>query len=311
VELLNILIIGGTRYIGIHLVQSLLECGHTVTIATRGYTKDNFGNKVNRLKIDRTNADDMKRILRHAYFDVIFDNIALCSNDVRNVLEVANCDKYVITSSASVYAELHIDIKEDEFIPETKKLVWCDKTDFPYGELKRQAECALFQKYNNTKAVAVRFPFIMGKDDYICRLFFYVDSIINNRSIYVDNIDQQMSVVRSDEAGKFLSCFAKTNYLGTINGCSEGTIKLRDIFNYIEKKTGKSPKLKANGQIAPLNGVCDFSLNINRAKNLGFTFTPINNWIYDLLDFYISEVSGKKANTFISSYALNIESQRA
>lgn len=33
---MNILVIGGTRYFGIHMVNKLLEQGHNITIATRG-----------------------------------------------------------------------------------------------------------------------------------------------------------------------------------------------------------------------------------------------------------------------------------
>ena len=33
---MNILVIGGTRYFGIHMVNKLLEQGYNITIATRG-----------------------------------------------------------------------------------------------------------------------------------------------------------------------------------------------------------------------------------------------------------------------------------
>ena len=39
---MKILVIGGTRYIGIHMVNKLLEQGHEVTIATRGKTPENI-----------------------------------------------------------------------------------------------------------------------------------------------------------------------------------------------------------------------------------------------------------------------------
>lgn len=35
-EKMNILVIGETRYFGIHMVNKLLEQGHDITIATRG-----------------------------------------------------------------------------------------------------------------------------------------------------------------------------------------------------------------------------------------------------------------------------------
>lgn len=39
---MKILVIGGTRYFGIHMVNKLLEQGHAVTIATRGKTPENI-----------------------------------------------------------------------------------------------------------------------------------------------------------------------------------------------------------------------------------------------------------------------------
>ena len=43
---MNILVIGGTRFFGIHMVNELLTAGHDVTIATRGKASDSFGDKV-------------------------------------------------------------------------------------------------------------------------------------------------------------------------------------------------------------------------------------------------------------------------
>ena len=56
---MKILVIGGTRYFGIHMVNKLLEQGHEVTIATRGKTPDSYGDKVERITIQRTNEESM------------------------------------------------------------------------------------------------------------------------------------------------------------------------------------------------------------------------------------------------------------
>lgn len=44
---MNILVIGGTRFFGIHMVNELLTAGHDVTIATRGkyFCFDRDGNE--------------------------------------------------------------------------------------------------------------------------------------------------------------------------------------------------------------------------------------------------------------------------
>lgn len=45
---MNILILGGTRFFGIHTVNELLKNGHDVTIATRGRAADKFSGSVKR-----------------------------------------------------------------------------------------------------------------------------------------------------------------------------------------------------------------------------------------------------------------------
>ena len=45
---MKILVIGGTRFMGKHLVSALVANKHDVTIATRGAAPDNFGGMVKR-----------------------------------------------------------------------------------------------------------------------------------------------------------------------------------------------------------------------------------------------------------------------
>ena len=134
----QVLVLGGTRFFGIHLVKSLLEQGAGVTLATRGLTPDPFGSRVNRIRVDRTDPDAMKAALQGARYDVVFDDVAYCSNDVKNLLDSVSAERLVQVSSASVYPD-RPDTPEEEFDPFQKELVWCDRTDFDYGEGKRQA----------------------------------------------------------------------------------------------------------------------------------------------------------------------------
>lgn len=56
---MNILVIGGTRFFGIHMVNELLTAGHDVTIATRGKASDSFGDKVKRIFLERTKEESV------------------------------------------------------------------------------------------------------------------------------------------------------------------------------------------------------------------------------------------------------------
>lgn len=144
---MKILVIGGTKFFGIPMVNALLESGHEVTIATRGQAKDPFEDKVSRILLDHSDSESMKHALKGMHFDVAIDKIAYCSNDIKYTMEAVFCDRLIYMSSTAVYDLCHMDIKEDEFDGNVGKLKWCNRVDASYAEVKRQAEYALWQKY--------------------------------------------------------------------------------------------------------------------------------------------------------------------
>ncbi len=287
---MKILVIGGTRFFGIHMVNELLAKGHNVTIATRGNRSDAFGNRVNRIIIERTNEQSMKT-LSSSHYDVVIDKIAYCSNDIKYGMETVHCDKYIHMSSTAVYEPKHMNTVESDFDGVSKELVWCDRTDFSYGEIKRQAECALWQKYRDRNWIAVRYPFVVGKDDYTKRLAFYVEHTMKSIPMDIDNLNSQMGFIRSDEAGKFMAFLVEQDIRGAINGSSEGTISIREIIEYVEKKTGTKAVVDKTGAKAPYNGESEYSINTEKADALGFRFSVLQDWIYKLLDYYIQRVN--------------------
>ena len=67
IKKMNILVLGGTRFFGVHTVNELIKNGHDVTIATRGITTDSFGNNVNRVIYDRNDKESIINILKRKY----------------------------------------------------------------------------------------------------------------------------------------------------------------------------------------------------------------------------------------------------
>jgi len=284
---MKILVIGGTRFFGIHMVNELLAQGHDITIATRGVAKDPYCDKVKRIYMERTNEESVRQALFGTHYDVVIDKIAYCSNDVKYVMDVVDCDKYIEMSSTSVYDPKHMNTVETDFDAVSKELIWCDRSAFSYEEIKRQAECALWQAYPERNWITVRYPFAVGKDDYTKRLLFYVEHVMKSIPMYIDNLDCQMSFIRSDEAGKFMTYLVDKDFKGAINGSAEGTVSLREIIDYVEKKMGAKAILVADGEKAPYNGEPAYSINTDKAKELGFRFSVLKDWIYELLDYYI------------------------
>lgn len=280
---MEILVLGGTRFFGVHLVQSLLHQGHSVTIATRGNAPDPFGAQVSRVQVDRTDAGAMSAAFQSQAYDVVYDNIAYCSNDVRTALDSISCKRYILTSSVSVYPHWHPDLREEDWLPSEDGLIWCNRADCDYDEGKRRAECALLL-WKGVSSVAVRFPFVIGPDDYTGRLRFYLEHVRDGLPMYIDNLDAPMSFISSREAGRFLAFLADSNYQGPINGCSRDTVSLRAILNAASEQTGRQPVLSPEGDPAPYNGADPYSVNTSRADDLGFVFSSLHAWLPTLLD---------------------------
>lgn len=289
------LVLGGTRFMGKHLVRALLDDGHSVSIATRGRTPDGFGGAVQRLTVERTDPESLRAALAGRRFDVVFDSLAYSSNDVFALLEAVDCKRYVQISSASVYENLGMDTREDAFAAERKPLVRCGRADFGYDEVKRQAECAIVHGFPALSSVRVRFPYVVGTDDYTERLYFYVRHAVQQKPMHVDTPDAKIAFVRSDEAGRFLAFLGESGFAGAVNGASAGTITVREITAYVREKTGIAPDFSEDGDDAPYNGESDYSLHTALASSLGFAFTPLENWIYPLLDAYIERAKAEKS----------------
>ena len=55
------------------MVYMLLEAGHDITTATRGRAADPFGERVQIIRLERTDAQSMKDALQGNFYDVIID----------------------------------------------------------------------------------------------------------------------------------------------------------------------------------------------------------------------------------------------
>lgn len=286
---MRILVLGGTRFFGVHLVRRLLSGGHDVTIATRGQAKDPFGGTVQRLALDRTDPESVKRALFGLSFDAVYDNIAYASSDVIDVLSHVKAGRYILTSSASVYTDLALSVPEAAFDPLSHPLKVGSRNDFDYGEGKRQAECALFQGYGEIPSVCVRFPYITGTDDYTGRFAFYVRHTLSQTPMYIDNPNAETAFIDSASAGACLAALLHSNATGPLNLQSDGTLTPAALANAVTSRTGIAWINDPDGDPAPYNGAPSFSLDTSRATRLGLPLTPIDAWLDPLIDALIRE----------------------
>ena len=100
---LSVLILGGTGFIGPHMVRYAIDRGHKVTIFTRGRRELDLPESVERLVGDR---NDDHAALEGRKWDVILDNNAQDYRWVQRSTELLAdaARQYVLVSSISAYA---------------------------------------------------------------------------------------------------------------------------------------------------------------------------------------------------------------
>lgn len=284
----NILVFGGTRFFGKKLVKLLLEEGHDVTIATRGKTPHSFGDKVKQIVVDRTNKEMLAQTFSNTYWDIVYDNICYSPNEAEAVCEIFNgkTKKYVFTSTMSTYSELGADLKETDFNPYEYSILLGDSDGFSYGEGKRQAEAVFFQKAE-FPVVAVRFPIVLGEDDYTKRLHFHVDRVAQGKVIGFLNMDARMSYILSDDAAAFLQFAGFSNIVGPYNSTSTGTYSMKELIELIEQAVKKKAKISLLGDEesrSPFAVPKDWYMSQAKSVEAGFSCRPLHSWLPSLIE---------------------------
>jgi len=292
---LNILVLGGTRLFGKKLVELCLQNGHNVTILTRGQSGNPFGTKVKQLIVNRDDADSLSQALSSTTWDIVYDNICYSPNEALKICEIleGKTKKLVFTSTLSTY-EIDGTVKtEEDFNPFKYEVRMGNREDFSYGEGKRLAEAVLF-KEATFPVVAVRFPIVMGENDYTRRLHFHVERILQEQPISLPNFEAKMSYITDDEAAVFLYFAGITPIEGPYNATAAGAISLKDLLGLIEDATGKHAKISLVGgnekSQSPYGVPADWYMSTAKAEAAGFTFSQLHDWLPTLVKTLVKEL---------------------
>ncbi|KTD85618.1 NAD-dependent epimerase/dehydratase family protein [Paenibacillus etheri] len=285
----KILILGGTRFFGKRLVERLLQNSiNDVTILTRGETSDAFGDRVHRIHADRFQANELAQALGDTLWDVVFDNICYSPDEADQARRIfdGKTKRYILTSSLSVYDFSEEALTEDIFDPETYPIRYGGRNDFTYQEGKRLAE-AVFMQQSTFPVAAVRFPIVLGIDDYTRRLHFHIEHVRNELPIGIPNPEAQISFIRSDEAAGFLYWLGCSSTMaGPFNACSVGTVRIKDILTMIEEETEKHAIIQnqtADEHMSPFGIEQSWFMDTTKAQSAGYKFLNLNNWLPELV----------------------------
>ena len=167
---LRILILGGTGFIGPHMVRRAIAGGHKVTLFNRGRSNADLFPDVETLTGDR---DGQLDALRGRAWDVVIDNSGYVPRHVRDSVQLLapNVGRYIFVSTGSVYVAGEPRYDEDSPLLKAPDPASEDVNKY-YGELKVLCEQAVREAYGD-KGTILRLHIVAGPGDPTHRFTYW------------------------------------------------------------------------------------------------------------------------------------------
>uniref|UniRef100_A0A7S0RN82 NAD-dependent epimerase/dehydratase domain-containing protein n=1 Tax=Chlamydomonas leiostraca TaxID=1034604 RepID=A0A7S0RN82_9CHLO len=207
----KILMMGGTRFIGLYLARQLVEQGHEVTLFTRGKKKVDaqipddtpesyreFASRIKHIAGDRMDFDDLKRKVQREGFQVVYDINGREANESEAVLDAtrSTLEQFIYCSSAGVY------LKSDQ-MPHREE----DATDVK-SRHKGKLETEAMLRRSGVDWTSVRPVYIYGPLNYNPVEEWFFHRIAARRPIPVPGSGMQVTQLGhvKDLATAFVKC---------------------------------------------------------------------------------------------------------
>jgi 2'-hydroxyisoflavone reductase len=226
---LNILILGGTVFLGRQLVETAMALGHCVTLFNRGSHPDIFP-QVESLRGDR--RVDLS-VLRGRRWDAVIDTCGYVPGAVRASAEVLkdSVDRYVFISSISVYSDSkasQVDestpvnritaeqLKAAEEIVPSGPIIAVNYGE-AYGGLKALCEEAA-ESVMPGRAVNVRAGLIVGPHDYSDRFTYWPTRVARGGEVLAPGLpDRPKQLIDVRDVADWILHMLETGEAGTYN----------------------------------------------------------------------------------------------
>jgi nucleoside-diphosphate-sugar epimerase len=169
---MRVLVMGGTRFIGVSLTRLLVQQGHDVVLFNRGNQPAPVPN-VGQIHGDRKDAADLKAKLAGETFDAIFDNNGRERSDTQPLVELFGdrVQHFIYVSSAGVY------MKSDQ-MPHVEG----DAVD-PNSRHKGKFQTEAYLAEQSVPFTSVRPVYIYGPQNYNDLEAWFFDRLVRDRPI--------------------------------------------------------------------------------------------------------------------------------
>lgn len=218
--MLQILVLGGTQFVGRHLVEALQSAGHVVTVLNRGQTADALPAAVERLRGDRDLGAAGITALTGRTWDACVDVSGYTAVQVRASAELlqGNVGRYVFISAVSVYGHPTtgpVDESSPRVPPAPEDVTVLDQDT--YGRLKVTCENIVQDVYGERSAV-LRPQIVAGTWDPFDRFSYWVRRAGAGGTILApgDGTDH-VQMIDARDVGRFATLVCERSLSGAYN----------------------------------------------------------------------------------------------
>ncbi len=314
---LNLLILGGTGFIGPHQVRYAMYRGHQVTIFNRGQTNPGLFAGVETLIGDRDGQIDA---LRGRTWDAVIDNSGYVPRHVRDTAELLqdSVGRYLFTSTGSVYSFDQDEITEDgELLPIEDPA--SEDVNRYYGPLKILCENAVTDTYRE-RGTVFRLHVVAGPGDTTDRFTYWPVRIDRGGEIIAPGSkDNPVQYIDVRDLAEFMIHALERDIGGTFNtagpalaptSMAEFLYGVRAItgtplgFTWVDEQFLMDREARFQLWYPPQNGPARGISRVrsHKAVAAGLKFRPIAETALDTLDWFKAQPEERR-----NELALNLE----
>ncbi len=301
---LNILVLGGTQFVGPAIVNAALEAGHNVTLFNRGITNPDLFPNLPLIRGDRENGPEAYQALLDHQWDVIIDvwpEHAHLVDHATAVLQEQTAH-YIFISSIAVYRDFQeVGLHEESEVVDLN----LPREEWTYPEEKAAAEELVRERFPDRHTI-VRAGVISGWRDPALDLLYWCLQMNRDEAIIAPGSGEDpLQFIDVKDVGAFVAHAVDNKLTGTFNclGPTPSALLWRDFLALLQEHFQSSTTLVwASEEFLATQGIASFSdlplwaplsedrgfMQISNQKllNTGFQYRPITETIDDCMAWH-------------------------
>jgi 2'-hydroxyisoflavone reductase len=296
---MDILLLGGPRFLGLATIEAALAAGHRMTTFNRGRTNPDLYPMVEKLYGDRDGGLDA---LKGRRWDVVIDTCGYLPRVVGQSAELLAqaVGRYIFISTVSVYASpLASGAPEDAPLATLEDPTVEAITGESYGGLKVRCEQVVQATYGD-RSLVIRPGLIVGPHDPTNRFTYWVTRVAAGGDVLApDDRDAPVQVVDVRDLAEWTIRLAEAGATGVYNAIGPvDRLTLEGVLHTCQAVAASdarfvwvSPQFLAEQGVVPWTEVPLWvpgedawnEVNIDRALAAGLTFRPLATTVGDTL----------------------------